>query len=381
MTDLARRLAAARVVICAGPGGVGKTTIAATVALALAARGRRVAVVTIDPARRLAEALGLEQLANVPRRVDPARLAAAGLPAGGELWAMMLDVQRTFDDVIARLAPDPRTRDEILANPVYRQLSTAVAGSQEYGAIAKLFELDREGGFDVIVLDTPPSRNALDFLDAPERLTAFLEGRALSAFLLPSGAAARAAGLVLAALRRVTGVGLLDELATFLRLLAGLVPGLRERATGVRTLLTAPSTAFLLVTGPERGALDETIFFAGELAAAGMHRAGIVVNRVQPLHPGGADVAATTARLAATLGAPLAAQVARAHADLQVLARRDHAAVARLHRALGGGAPLALADRAGDVHDLHALADLTRALAPAAASHWTDIAPRTTPRA
>ena len=160
----------------------------------------------------------------------------------------------------------------------------------------------------------------------------------------------------------MTGVGLLDELAAFLRLLAGLIPGLRERATDVRALLTAPSTAFLLVTGPERGAVDETIFFAAELAAAGMHRGGAVVNRVQPLDARGADVAATAARLAPALGEPLAAQVAQAHADIQLLARRDRAAVARLHRALGGDAPVALADRAGDVHDIAALAGLQEEL-------------------
>ena len=182
MSPLATRLSGKRVVICAGAGGVGKTTVSAAVALGLAAQGRRVAVVTIDPARRLAEALGLDELGNQPQRVDPARFDGSGLAVDGELFAMMLDVKRTFDELIARLAPNAFTRQEILANPIYRHLSAAVAGSQEYTAIAKLFEIERERDYEVIVLDTPPSRNAIDFLEAPGRLIGFLEGRALKAF-------------------------------------------------------------------------------------------------------------------------------------------------------------------------------------------------------
>ena len=160
--SIADRLEGKRVIICAGSGGVGKTTTAAAVALGLAERGLNVAVVTIDPARRLANALGLDTLSNEPRRVE--------LPVRGELWAMMLDAKRTFDQLIEHLAPDERTRDEVFANRIYQQLSSAVAGSQEFTAIAKLYELDQEGDFDVLVLDTPPARNALDFLDAPQRL-------------------------------------------------------------------------------------------------------------------------------------------------------------------------------------------------------------------
>jgi len=167
VSSLATQLAHKHVVICAGAGGVGKTTVSATIALGLAAQGHRVAVVTIDPARRLAEALGLDQLGNQPRLVDPARLRRSGLEVRGELHAMMLDAKRTFDELIARLAPDADTRDQILDNRIYRHLSTAVAGSQEYTAIAKLFELEHKGDYDTIVLDTPPSRSAMDFLDAP----------------------------------------------------------------------------------------------------------------------------------------------------------------------------------------------------------------------
>src|SRR5438270_10785373 len=159
-------LADKRVGVCGGSGGVGKTTTSAAIALGMAARGAKVAVVTIDPARRLANALGLAELENAPRRVAPKRLAAAGIEGDGELWAMMLDPKRTFDELIERIAPEPERAEEIKANRVYSELSTAVSGSQEFTAIAKLYELDQDHEFDLLVLDTPPSRNALDFLDA-----------------------------------------------------------------------------------------------------------------------------------------------------------------------------------------------------------------------
>ena len=188
-----RRLEGSRIVICAGSGGVGKTTTSAALAMGLAAGGLRVAVVTIDPARRLANSLGLDELDNEPRLVAADRFAGHGIEMEGELWAMMLDPKRTFDDLVARLAPDDATREDVLSNRIYQQLSGAVAGSQEFTAVAKLYELDRSGRFDVLVLDTPPSRNALDFLDAPDRLTGFLEGRALQVFLAPTGLAAKVA--------------------------------------------------------------------------------------------------------------------------------------------------------------------------------------------
>ena len=230
--------------ICAGSGGVGKTTTSAAIAMGLAARGARVAVVTIDPARRLADALGLDELGNDPALVDPSRFAAGGVELTGELWAMTLDPKRTFDELIERLAPDDETRDEILDNRIYQQLSGAVAGSQEFTAVAKLYDLHNSGRFDVLVLDTPPSRNALDFLDAPDRLTGFFDGRALKLFLAPTGLAARAmgrgTGVVFGVLSRLTGVDLLDDLSVFFRALGGLLDGFRERAEGVKALLTDP---------------------------------------------------------------------------------------------------------------------------------------------
>ncbi len=357
MSRLAHALSGKRVVICAGTGGVGKTTVSAAVALGLAVRGRRVALVTIDPARRLAEALGLDALGNRPQPVDLARLRGWGIEARGELFAMMLDSKRTFDELIELLAPDARTKEQILANPIYGHISTAVAGSQEYTAIAKLFEIEHERKYDVIVLDTPPSRHAIDFLEAPDRLTAFLEGRALTAILRPSGRAMRAAGIVFAALRRITGVALLDDLTTLFRQLAGLLDGFRRRAADVHDLLGDPHTGFLIVTSPERSAVDEAVFFAAELDRAGLHRSGVIVNRVHPLDRAPHDVGTVAARLHDRLGIRLADKVARTHVEVQRLASRDAGAVERLLRALRE-APICVPDRDADVHDIASLVDL-----------------------
>ena len=357
MSRLEQALSGKRVVICAGAGGVGKTTLSAAVALGLAARGRRVALVTIDPARRLAEALGLDALDNRPQPIDLARLQRSGVEARGELFAMMLDSKRTFDELIELLAPDSRTKEQILSNPIYGHISTAVAGSQEYTAIAKLFEIEHEQEYDVIVLDTPPSRHAIDFLEAPDRLTAFLEGRALTALLRPSGRAMRAAGIVFAALRRITGVELLDDLTTLFRLLAGLLDGFRRRAADVHALLGDPHTGFLIVTSPERSAVDEAVFFAAELDRAGLHRCGVIVNRVYPLDRGPHDAVTVAARLNNELGAPLAEKVACTHVEVQRLADRDAGAVDRLRHALRDD-PIRVPDRDADVHDIGSLVEL-----------------------
>lgn len=352
------RLADKRVVICAGSGGVGKTTTSAALAMGLAAEGKRVAVVTIDPARRLADALGVDELGNEPHLVDPARLAGHGIEVTGELWAMMLDPKRTFDDLIARLAPDDDARDEVLSNRIYQQLSGAVAGSQEFTAVAKLYELDRSGRFDVLVLDTPPSRNALDFLDAPDRLTGFFEGRALRVFLAPTGLAAKVVGrgtsVVFSVLKRLTGVDLLQDLSVFFRALGGLIEGFKERAAGVKELLADESTTFIVVTSPEREPVEEAIFFAGKLRDAGMRFGGLVVNRVHPLDggPPEADVEA----LEAALGdAKLAAKVARAYAEERTLAERDQAAVEHLRAETGEADPILIPQLDGDVHDVDGL--------------------------
>jgi anion-transporting ArsA/GET3 family ATPase len=367
-TNLNERLRGKRICICAGAGGVGKTTTAAALALGLAARGQRVAVVTIDPARRLAAALGLDQLDNEPRLIDRRRFASHGLEVQGELWAMMLDPKRTFDELIARLAPDERRRDEVLSNRIYQQLSSAVAGSQEFTAVAKLYDLDREGGFDVIVLDTPPSRNALDFLDAPARLTQFFEGRALRVLLAPTGLATRIVGRGTSAmftiLRRVTGVDLLRDLATFFRVLGDMVEGFNQRAAEVGALLRDPATTFLLVTSPEHQPVTEALVFAAELDGASMRRGALIVNRIAVDEVGdGADVA-----LRSRLGEPLAERVAQTVADHDRLARRDRRSIKMLAEALGDPAPFLVPEFEHDVHDVAGLVAVTRQLFGAAGS-------------
>ena len=360
-------LADKRVCICGGSGGVGKTTISAAIAMGMAAEGRKVAVVTIDPAKRLANSLGLEELGNEPRLVDPAVFEAAGVEMKGELWAMMLDAKRTFDEVIERLAPpDERTRDDILANRIYQELSNAVAGSQEYTAMSKLYDLDRDHDFDLLVLDTPPSRNALDFLDAPDRLTQFLEGRALQVFLRPTGLATRivgrGTGVVFSVLKRVTGVDLLQDLSVFFRSLGGLIDGFKERAKQVNALLADSETVFLLVTSPEREPIDEAIFFWRKLKAARMPFGGVLVNRVHHDEAPDANAEEVAATLEGELGPKLAAKVAENFRDYQVLARRDHANIERLAGKLDDRRLVLLPYLDEDVHDAGGLARINRFL-------------------
>ncbi len=366
--SVAELLEGKRVCICGGAGGVGKTTTSAAIALGMAAQGAKVAVVTIDPAQRLANALGLETLENEPRRVDPARLAGADLQ--GELWAMMLDPKRTFDELIDRIAPDPTRAAEIKANRVYREVSTAVSGSQEFTAIAKLFDLDREGDFDLLVLDTPPSRNALDFLDAPGRLTAFLEGRALKAFLRPTGLGMRVLGRgaapLLGALNRVTGVDLIADLSTFFALLGDMTEDFTVRAAHVELMLKAPTSAFVLVTSAHDASIDEAIWFGRTLHEGGLPFAGVVVNRVHHDMLGdrapGAVAAALGGELGAELGPDLATQVADNFHDYHVLARRDKRNIARLAAELDGRPLVLVPHLDDDVHDVDGLLRMHRYL-------------------
>ncbi|HEY3726091.1 MAG TPA: ArsA-related P-loop ATPase [Solirubrobacteraceae bacterium] len=355
-----------RVCVCGGSGGVGKTTTSAAVALGMAARGAKVAVVTIDPAKRLANALGLEELENAPRRVEPERLAAAGIEGDGELWAMMLDPKRTFDELIERIAPDPARAQEIKDNRVYRELSTAVSGSQEFSAVAKLFELDREGDFDLLVLDTPPSRNALDFLDAPGRLTSFLEGRALKTLVRPTGLGMRVLGRgaapFLAGLRRVTGVDLLSDLSTFFALLGSMTDDFSERAREVEVMLRAPTTAFVLVTSAQSAAIDEAMWFRRTLQDSGLPFAGVIVNRVHHDVLGDAEAEDLLAALRSRLPAELAARVAENFGDYHVLARRDARNIERLGAELGDRPLLLVPHLDDDVHDVDGLLRVRRFL-------------------
>jgi anion-transporting ArsA/GET3 family ATPase len=364
--SIADLLEGKRVCVCAGSGGVGKTTTSAAIALGVAARGAKVAVVTIDPARRLANALGLEELQNEPRRVEPERLAAGGIEVRGELWAMMLDPKRTFDELIERVAPDPGRAAEIKSNRVYRELSTAVSGSQEFTAVAKLFELDREGDFDLLVLDTPPSRSALDFLDAPGRLTSFLEGRGLKAFMRPTGLGMRVLGRgaapLLAGLRRVTGVDLISDVSTFFTLLGGMTADFSARAAQVEEMLRASTTAFVLITSAQREPIDEAIWFCRTLEAGGLPFAGVVVNRVHHDMLGDAEPDHLDAALQDAVDPELARAVAQNFHDYHVLARRDNHNIGRLQSELRERPLLLVPQLDDDVHDFEGLARVHRYL-------------------
>jgi anion-transporting ArsA/GET3 family ATPase len=360
--ELLDRLRSKRVCICLGAGGVGKTTTSAALALALAARGAKALVVTIDPAARLASALGLEALHGEPHRIEPSLLRDHGVECKGELWAMMLDSKGTFDEIVAQLAHSEREREEILANPIYRELSSAVAGSQELSAMAKLYELRHERDFDVIVLDTPPSRNAVDFLDTPTRLLGFLEGRALKVFLSPGGLAARvfgrSTGIVFAIFARVTGVDMLSDLSTFFRSLSGILEGFGERTRGVAKLLREDATTFVLVTSPEPEPAQEAIFLAERLAEKQMRRGGVIVNRVHFDGLGGRTVEQAQEALADELGERLAARVAANLADFDVLVRRDRQTIERLARELDEPHPVLVPYLDEDVSDITGLARL-----------------------
>jgi anion-transporting ArsA/GET3 family ATPase len=360
--ELARRLRGKRVCICVGAGGVGKTTTSAALALGLAQRGAKAAVVTIDPAERLASALGLQTLPGEPHRIEERLLAEHGIACKGELWAMMLDSKGTFDEIVTRLSSNEREREEILANPIYRELSSAVAGSQELSAMAKLYELCHERDFDVIVLDTPPSRNAVDFLETPARLLGFLEGRALKVFLSPGGLAARlfgrSTGIVFAIFARVTGVDMLSDLSTFFRSLSGILDAFGERTRGVAELMRDERTTFVLVTSPEPEPAHEALFLARRLAERGMPRGGVIVNRVHFDGLGEHTVEQAREALAADLGERLAARVAANLADFDVLVRRDRATIARLKDELAEPEPVLVPHLDEDVSDLAGLARL-----------------------
>ncbi len=360
MTALDATVERAHVIVCTGSGGVGKTTTAAALALAAARRGRRTIVLTIDPARRLAQSLGLDALDSTPRPV-------AGVDG---LDAMMLDMKRTFDEVIARHAPDERRAAAITANRFYVQMSSSLAGTQEYMAMEKLYDLHSSQRYDCIVIDTPPTRNALDFLDAPRRLTDFLDGRFLRLFLAPGLAAGRVAGraagvgagLFMKAFGRITGAGLLGDLAEFLQSMEGMYEGFKHRARAVYRLLQSPTSAFVVVASPETPALREARFFLQRLASDGMPTAGLVVNRVTP--PADAALGGHRPEEMRAVAASLAGGGAEERAASAVLGLAvDRAAAATRERrtiasSLHGVDPGALVEVPLLTHDVHDLADL-----------------------
>jgi anion-transporting ArsA/GET3 family ATPase len=354
--------------ICAGSGGVGKTTTSAAIAAGMAARGLTVCVLTIDPAKRLADSLGLPELGNEARRIDPELFERQGVEMRGELWAMMLDAKTTFDELIARQAPDEEARDRVLENRIYQQISNALAGSQEYMAMEKLFELHTEGRFDLLVLDTPPTRNALDFLDAPRRLTQFIEGRSLRVFMRPTGIAARVAGrgasVVLGVLKRMVGFDLLADLAEFFNAFSGMIDGFQARAKRVNSLLSNPHTCFLVVCGPQGEPIDEAVYFHRKLVEAKLPFGGVIVNKVHyPAERLRGDVIDLPAALAERLGdQDLAGRVAGNFADYQALAERDARNIEHLATELRTSGVIRVPYLDEDVHDVSGLAEINRYL-------------------
>jgi anion-transporting ArsA/GET3 family ATPase len=366
---------ATRIVLCCGSGGVGKTTTAAAVGLRAAEQGRRVVVLTIDPARRLAQSMGLTELDNVPRPV-----VGVDRAAGGELFAMMLDMKRTFDELVEAHA-EPARVEQTLANPFYQSLSTSLAGTQEYMAMEKLGQLSeqslREGRWDLIVVDTPPSRSALDFLDAPSRLGTFLDGRFVRILSAPARGAGRGIGRLFGAglgivggiLQKVLGTQLLLEVSLFVQALDSIFGGFRERAERTYSLLQQPGTQFLVVAAPERDALREAAYFVDRLQADQMPLAGLVLNRVVvPRVPGLTleDAIAGADRLERGTPTPqdrAAAGVLRLHADrVRTSARQSHLAerFTLAHPSVAVKRVPALAD---DVHDLEGLRAIGQFLA------------------
>ncbi|MFJ2707891.1 ArsA family ATPase [Streptomyces sp. NPDC087428] len=271
-----------RIIVCCGSGGVGKTTTAAALGVRAAERGRKVVVLTIDPARRLAQSMGIETLDNVPRRVEGIETRGSG-----ELHAMMLDMKRTFDEIVEAHADGERAR-AILENPFYQSLSAGFAGTQEYMAMEKLGQLRAREEWDLIVVDTPPSRSALDFLDAPKRLGSFLDGKFIKLLMAPAKMGGRAGmkflnvgmSMMTGTLGKLLGGQFLRDVQTFVAAMDTMFGGFRTRADATYQLLQAPGTAFLVVATPERDALREAAYFVERLAAEDMPLAGLVLNRV-----------------------------------------------------------------------------------------------------
>ncbi|MFB9906269.1 ArsA family ATPase [Allokutzneria oryzae] len=355
-----------RILVCCGSGGVGKTTTAAALALRAAGRGRRVVVLTIDPARRLAQSLGLSELSNHPRVVD------LGETSGGELHAMMLDMRRTFDDMVLAHAGGQRAQ-QILGNPFYQTISSSFSGTQEYMAMEKLGQLVHDDQWDLVVVDTPPSRSALDFLDAPQRLSTVLDGKIIRMLSAP----ARAGGL---GLKRLVGAGfglftkavstiiggqLLADASAFVQAFDSMFGGFRQRAQATYDLLRSPGTAFLVIAAPEPDALREASYFVDRLGGDEMPLAGLVVNRT---HPVLAELPATRALAAAedlerAGTAPLASAVLRLHADRVAAADREKRMLARFTKAHPAVALVGVPALPSDVHDLDGLREIGHRLA------------------
>ncbi|MEJ2869567.1 ArsA family ATPase [Actinomycetospora sp. OC33-EN08] len=348
-----------RVVVCCGSGGVGKTTTAAALALRAAARGRRVVVLTIDPAKRLAQSMGLEELDNEPRVVPGATTGS-----GGELQAMMLDMRRTFDEMVSGHTTPDRAQ-AIFDNPFYQTISSSFSGTQEYMAMEKLGQLAATGRWDLIIVDTPPSRSALDFLDAPQRLSSFLDGRMIRLLSAPARAGGSALrklvgstfNLFAKAVSTILGGQMLADASAFVQAFDTLFGGFQERANATYQLLRAPGTAFVVVAAPEPDALREASYFVERLGTERMPLAGMVLNRTHPVHAtlSGARAREGAEALEAARGDVTTAAVLRLHADRVETAERERRVLARFTRAHPTVPIVDVPAMATDVHDLDGL--------------------------
>src|SRR5579859_264742 len=366
-----------RVLVTVGAGGVGKTTTAAALGVAAAARGRRVLCLTIDPARRLAEALGLEPMSGDEQTIAPDLFEAVDLPLRGSLTAMMLDTKRTFDELVVKHSSSPERAQKLLDNKLYQYVSTSLAGTQEYMAMEKLVAVQRDPRFDLVILDTPPTANALDFLDAPSRLVEAVDSPTMRWFVqafestgkVGFNLLARSAAVVLRGIGRITGGGFLAAMAEFITELNDLFGGFKQRAQMVESSLRSPDVSFVVVASPEPVSLEEAVFFSDRLDRANMARGAFVVNRFRlpPLWtdapPGDGDAAGAIAAHGLHLEEGAPQRVVRAHADAVRLARRDAANVRSLSEQAADRVPVVrVPELASDVHDLKNLRDIAEML-------------------
>jgi anion-transporting ArsA/GET3 family ATPase len=366
VTSIQEIVTSSSVVVCCGSGGVGKTTTAAVLALEGARRGRNACVVTIDPAKRLANALGLDALADTPSEIDRGRWAVNGASTDGRLSALMLDTKSTFDRLVVRNATDPEQAERILQNSFYRNVSGALGGTQEYMAMEKLHELHDEGGFDLIVVDTPPTRHALDFLDAPRRLMRLLDNRIFRLLMLPTRASLKVASaavrMFLRTVAKVVGSEVIEDVVAFFRAFEGMEEGFRERALAVEQLLADASTAFVLVTSPRRDAMQEATFFAERLRDHGQNVAALIVNRVHPMFgdeiPAGLRARAEDLREHPESGTDIEERMAQLYdnlADFREIALHERRNVEGLHERVQTASVTYVPYFVNDVYDFEAL--------------------------
>jgi len=378
--SLASLLETRRVILCVGCGGVGKTTVAAALGVAAARRGKRVLTLTVDPAKRLAQSLGLESMTSDEQVVSDAVLSENGAAKAGKLTVMMLDTKRTFDDLVTRFASSAEARDRILHNRLYQYLSTNLAGTQDYMAMEKLLAVKNDPRFDLIVLDTPPTRNALDFLEAPDRLVEALDGPAVKWFVqafdrsrkFSLNFVAQSVAVVLRGVGKLTGGGFLEQMAELISDLNDLFGGFRERPGRVAAAFRGDDVAYVMVTSPAPLAIREVRYFAERLRDSGMRSDAFVLNRVHHMPPGNPtadDVRRAIARHALALGADAPDRILKAIGEERELAEHDALHVAELEdiraRVSTSGAPLIrLPALPSDVHDVRTLLGIAAVLCP-----------------